>query len=825
EILRKFRLTEGKSASTPIDTEKPLLKNPNVCACARFQVTPKASHLHAVKKIFRYLKGKPHLGLWCPKDSLFDLVAYSDIDYVGASLDRKSTTGGCQFLGCRLISWQCKKQTVVATSSTNAEYIVTTSCCAQVLWIQNQLLDYGLQALVDKKKMVITKATIRDALRLDDAEESIACPTKRFLLSWLAWVMRSHQQSLHSIRLSSQASGSRKFKFSKYIFESLVRNIDSSSKFYMYPRFIQLIIKNQLGDLSTHTTKYTSLALTQKVFVNMRRVGKGFSGVETPLFEGILEGVIEEQGDAEEQVQDDVDDAAAQGDDTVVQGDDEALDACGALTRRVEHLEHDKVAQALEITKLKRRVKKLKRGNKVKGRMIDDLDKDDVVDLMDDKGEEKKEEEVKDDQEDEPEVQEVVDVVTTAKLITEVVTAASESVTAASTTLVAAELQVPTATITDALVRVAAASTRRRKGVVIRDPKEESTIITPADTKFKDKGKGIMVEEPKPLKKKQQVEMDEEYARKLHEELNKDIDWDVSIDHVKLDYFKGMSYDDIRLIFKAKFNSNISFLLKSKEELEEEENRAIESINETPAQKAAKRRKLNKEVEDLKGHLEIVPDEDDDIYTEATPLARKVPVVDYEIIHLNNKTHYKIIRADGTHQLWTSLSLEESKDYPWSSIVERRYPLLRFTLDQMLNAVRMRVEEQSEMSLELLRVKDLLTSNPDHDSMAVLQVRIDIADPFSEGPEAVIPTEIGMPTYRTTAVDVVHNDKELRQNLDLLEERRERATIREAKDKSKMTKYYNARVRDVTFRPGDFVYRSNDASHAMDKGKLGPKLE
>nr|GEV71971.1 retrovirus-related Pol polyprotein from transposon TNT 1-94 [Tanacetum cinerariifolium] len=77
-----------------------------VCACARFQVTPKASHLHAVKRIFRYLKVKPHLGLWYPKDSLFDLVAYSDSDYAGASLDRKSTTGGCQFLRCRLISWQ-----------------------------------------------------------------------------------------------------------------------------------------------------------------------------------------------------------------------------------------------------------------------------------------------------------------------------------------------------------------------------------------------------------------------------------------------------------------------------------------------------------------------------------------------------------------------------------------------------------------------------------------------------------------------------------------------------------------------------------------------
>nr|GEZ97482.1 ribonuclease H-like domain, reverse transcriptase, RNA-dependent DNA polymerase [Tanacetum cinerariifolium] len=126
----------GKSASTPIDAENPLLKESNV--------TPEVSHLNAVKRIFRYLKGKPYLGLWYPKDSPFDLVAYSDSDYAGASLDRKSTTGGCQFLRCRLISWQCKKQTVVVTSSTEAEYVAATSGCAQVMWIQNQLLDYGV---------------------------------------------------------------------------------------------------------------------------------------------------------------------------------------------------------------------------------------------------------------------------------------------------------------------------------------------------------------------------------------------------------------------------------------------------------------------------------------------------------------------------------------------------------------------------------------------------------------------------------------------------------------------------------------------------------
>nr|GEU79252.1 putative ribonuclease H-like domain-containing protein [Tanacetum cinerariifolium] len=196
-----------------------------------------------------------------------------------------------------------------------------------------------------------------------------------------------------------------------------------------------VFIRNQLGDLSAHTTKYTSPALTQKVFANMMRVEKGFSRVETPLFEGMLvAGVIEEEGDNAQEP---------------------------SIPSPTPPTPPPQPSQDLPSTS--------------QGRMIDDLDKDDVVALMDDKEEEKKEEEVKYDQ----------------------------------------------------------VQGRRRKGVVIKDPEEESTTIIPVDIKSKDKGKGIMVEEPKPLKKKQQVKMDEEYARKLHEELNKDIDWDVAIKHVK----------------------------------------------------------------------------------------------------------------------------------------------------------------------------------------------------------------------------------------------------------------------------------------------------
>nr|GFA98090.1 hypothetical protein [Tanacetum cinerariifolium] len=186
-------------------------------------------------------------------------------------------------------SWLVQKQTALEQTTTVKEisnpFMAEAYCCMfvddKVSAVKSKFSATTdvtrLQVLVDRKKVVVTKAAIRDVLRLDDAEGVDCLPNEE-------------------------------------IFAELAR-MDSSSKFYMYPRFIQLIIRNQLDDLSTHTTKYTSPTLTQKVFANMKRVGKGFSGVETPLFEGmIVEGVIEEEGTAEEQVQDDADDVAIQGD-------------------------------------------------------------------------------------------------------------------------------------------------------------------------------------------------------------------------------------------------------------------------------------------------------------------------------------------------------------------------------------------------------------------------------------------------------------------------------------------------------------------------------
>nr|GEZ24535.1 hypothetical protein [Tanacetum cinerariifolium] len=495
-----------------------------------------------------------------------------------------------------------------------------------------------LQALIDKKKVIITEATVQEALRLDDAESIDYLPNEeiftelermgyekpstkltfykaffsarwKFLIHTILQCMSAKRTSwdefksidylpneeiftelermgyekpstkltfykaffsarwkflIHTILQCMSAkrtswdefssfmastiiclSTGRKFNFSKYIFDSRVRNVDGSSKFYMYPRFLQPMIKAQVSDVSSHTTK------------------------------------------------------------------------------RVKNLKQDKIAQALEITKLKQRVRRLEKRNK-------------------------------DNVEETAELQEVIE--------------------------------------------------KKERGSDKRPEETDAlSIIIHTKPKSKDKGKGIMVQEPKPLKKKAQIEKDEAYVRELEAELNKNINWDDVIEQVqrkkkeenamlryqalkrkpqteaqakknmivylknmvgfKMDYFKGMRYDVILLIFEKYFNSNVAFLEKTKEKLEEEESRALKRTSESLKEKAAKKQKLDEEVEELKKHLQIVPNDDDDVYTEATRLALKIPIVDYEIYTENNKPYYKIIRADGSHQLFLSfLSLLRNFD-------------------------------------------------------------------------------------------------------------------------------------------------------------------
>nr|GEY28101.1 hypothetical protein [Tanacetum cinerariifolium] len=541
-----------------------------------------------------------------------------------------------------------------------------------------------LQALVDKKKIVISEVVIHEILQLDDVEGVVCLPNEEIFagLAQMGYEKPSTKLDFYKAFFSSQ------WKF---------------------------LIHTILQSLSAKRTSWNefSTAMASAVICLSK-------GVETPLFEGML-AVRQpaEEGIAEAQVQ--VDDAvAAAVEENVVE--DVANDAIPSpLSHDIsspsqeqssppqQPQKNDKAAQKLEIIKLKARVMRLEIANK--RRMIDDLDKDEGIELVKDADIAKTEgrhaaaeqaekqaeiyhldldhpSKVLSIQEDDSEVQEVVKVVTTAKLITDVVTAASQ-VSTASATIFAAKPSISAAAPT-----VVAAYIRRRKGVVIRDPEEELSLKTLAETpKLKDKGKEI---------------------NRDHEEIKKDIDWDAVIDHVnqksknpqyikryqgmkkrpqteseapknmmiylkntagyKMDFFKGMTYAEICTIFQARFDENIRFLFKLREEMEEEDQEIIKIINETPTQKAAKRRKLSEEAQeakDLRKCLEVVDDEDDDVFIEATPLARKLIL-----------------------------------------LVERRYLLSRFTLEQLVNVTRLQVEEESKMSLERLRVKDPLSKGP-----------------------------------------------------------------------------------------------------------------
>nr|GFA92125.1 hypothetical protein [Tanacetum cinerariifolium] len=287
----------------------------------------------------------------------------------------------------------------------------------------------------------------------------------------------------------------------------------------------------------------------------------------------------------------------------------QVLDTCSALARKVEGLENDKAAQQLEIFKLKARVKKLEKINMVKSSKLIRLKKDEGIELVADQEKDAKVEgrhadkhaelynsdqdhssKVLSMQEDDTEVQEAVEIVTTAKLMTEVVTAAATQVVAASIPIPAAKPKILN------IAAVLAVSTRRRKGVVIRDPKEELHFDTPAETpKVKDKGKGILIKALKSMKKKDQIEMDAEYARKLQyhgmkkkpqteSEVHKNMIFYLkNTEGYKMDFFKGMKYDEILPIFQAKFDANMRFLFKSRDEMEAEDQEIIKSINETPA--------------------------------------------------------------------------------------------------------------------------------------------------------------------------------------------------------------------------------------------------
>ncbi|GKB36838.1 hypothetical protein Tco_0881780 [Tanacetum coccineum] len=543
-----------------------------------------------------------------------------------------------------------------------------------------------IQALVDKKKVIISETSIRSDLKLDDAEGTDCLPTAtifaelermgyehltqkltfykayfssqwKFLIHTILQCLSAKTTSWNEFS-STMASAiiclatNQKFNLSKYIFDNMVKNLDGGVKFLMYPRFVQVFLDKQVEGMSKHKGVYVTPSHTKKVFANMKRPCKGFSGRVTPLFSTMMVQATEDMGEdsaapsdshstpiisqpssskpqkkksrrkqrkdsapTEPTTEETPDEAhvSTPSYDPPQSGEDsmqlsELMNLCTSLQEKVLNLEKAKTAQAKEIASLKKRVKQLEKRRKLKtpglkrlrkigstsrvessndvslgaqedaskqGRKIVDLDADAEVTLVDET------QEMNDDnlmfdtgvlEEQEKDVAEkevsAADPVTTAG---EVVTTANVEVT----TVNAPTTTIDELTLAQTLIEIKAAKPKavtsaattttttrpKARGVVVQEPSEFKTTSSSLQAsqlpQAKDKGKGIMVEPEVPLKKKDQIAMDEEVARNLEAQLQAELEEEERISRLKEEKANIAlleSWDNTQAMMDANFN-------------------------------------------------------------------------------------------------------------------------------------------------------------------------------------------------------------------------------------------------------------------------------
>nr|GEW81260.1 hypothetical protein [Tanacetum cinerariifolium] len=469
KILRKFGLTDGKSAST----EKPLLIDPD------------------------------------------------DSDYAGASLDRKSTTGGCQFLGCAI----------------DLELIAG-------LW----------------EKVIITKATVQEALRLDATESTDCLPNEEIFTEMSR--MGSAKRTSWNEFSASMASA-----FYKVLYVSMIPTTDDQN-ISTAGVDVDDVPATVEPSISSPTPTTHSPPPSQELPSTSQVIPTPPLSPDDELEPSELKEVVELVTTTKRMIEV-VTAVAATITATTTPITAATITAAPSVDRRRKGVQ-DKVAQALEIIKLKQRVKKLERKNKMKVSGLRRLKKVGTAQRVESYGDT-----VIDDVSKQGEIIANID--------------ANKDVTLKDVDAVAKEVEVKK----DAEIEENA-DVQGRQAV---NEKEDNVVLR-----------------YQALKRKPQTEAQ---ARK-----NMMI-YLMNMAGFKMDYFKGMSYDDVRLIFEKYFNFNVAFLEKTKEQMKEEDNIALKRTSESLEEKAAKKQKLDEEVEELKKHLQIVPNNDDDVYTEATPLALK----------------------------------------------------------------------------------------------------------------------------------------------------------------------------------------------------------
>ncbi|GJT05213.1 putative ribonuclease H-like domain-containing protein [Tanacetum coccineum] len=657
-----------------------------VCACVRFQVTPKVSHLHDVKRIFRYLKGQPILGFWYHKDSPFDLEAYTDSDYVGASLDRKSTTRA------------------------------------------------------DGKKVIVTKTSVRRVLKLKDAEGTDCLPTatifaelERMSAKTTTWNEFSSIMASAIIYLATN----QKLNFTKYIFDNMVKNLEGGVKLLMYPRFVQVFLDKQVEGMSKHKGIYVTPFHTKKVFANMKRQGKDFFGRVTPLFPTIMkkQSRRKQRQDTEvPQPSDSTDDVADENipthsNDLPQSGEDrlklnELIKIYTNLQKKVLDLEALETAQDQEILSLKQRVKKLEKKKKLKPHGLIRLYK--VGRSM---RVESSEESLGNQKDASKQGRKIIDLDADAEEVM-----ANKDVSTADPTLIEIKAAKPKAVTTAATIVTPINTRLRAKGIVFHDQEEQVPASTP------------IVSSLQPLQVKEKAEEEEERLVKEKNEANIALieEWDNVQEMIDVDYQMAkqlQSEEQEQLTIKEKSKLFVQLLearkkhstayrarekrnkprtqaqqrklycnyLKNMEEyslkqlkgfkfevIKDMFNKAFKRVNTFVDYKTELMEENDDQEEaEMKQHMEIVVNEEE-ITVDAIPLATNPPIiVDLKIIKEGNMGYFQIIRADGSSKRFQNVHIY--------LLVEKTYPLTPATITDMLNK-KLQAYHWNEMCYQLLEI-------------------------------------------------------------------------------------------------------------------------
>nr|GEV21877.1 hypothetical protein [Tanacetum cinerariifolium] len=688
-----------------------------VCVCSRFQVTPKTSHLQDVKRIFRYLKGQLKLGLWYPKASLFDLEAYSDSDYAGANLDRKSTTG-------------------------EAKYVVVAHCCGQVLWIHNQLLDYGFN-LMNTKIYIDNEITIyivknpvfhyktkhietwhhfiRDAyekkliqvIKIHIDDNVVDLLTKAFDVS---------RRKLQEVRLDLKSSYWDRETFSEQTAlgkDSLNPFMaDNLQKLYGF-QLIMLHSKELASPRQTALAKPTEREGFEEIidFLNGSSVRYALTASLT------IHTSCIKQFWSTTKIKTVNDEASVQ---ALIDG--KRVTIKEYFIRRILNTMASAIIclatnQKFNFSRyiLLSLVKNIEAGvpffmfhRFVK--LIIDHQLGDIShhqDIYDNPPLSKK-------------------VFANMKKVgtgfSRVITPLFENVLVQAAEEVGQakdDVSIPTEPSTSKPYKKHKSKKQQPIAPKVPSPapSPEHQLPLPSNDPIPDADKDTDEGEPAEVEELLEVVK----ADKLMTEVVTTVAPTTTTAQVPKDSAprkrRGVVIQDTE-------ETTTSSVIVHTEDI-------------------AKKQRMDEEKEELKSHLHIVAndDDDDDVFTEATPLASKVPIVDYQIHHENNKPYYKIIRADGTHKLFLSFITllknfdREDLETLWKLVkerfestkpknflddfllnilkimfekpnveanmfllVEKKYPLTHFTLQKMLDNVRLEVEEESEMSLELLRL-------------------------------------------------------------------------------------------------------------------------